>query len=148
LELVGDPSSATYRFEAQEVKQKRYPGDWRAVVLFARPSLDPGLPVPYQDFEQSGRLYRLYLKPRQEQPGSLKLHILQWLVVPKPQLKRRVQQVMNRVQAEVEQALEQEQMINLVSTLLVYKFPERERRELEMAFGLREIRKNAGVSRS
>jgi len=123
------------------LKQKRYSGDWRAVVLFARPSLDPGVPVPYQDFEQSGRLYRLYLKPRQEQPGSLRLNILQLLVVPQPQMKRRVQHVVSRIRAEVHPALEQEQILELVSTLLVYKFPNRDRRELEMTFGLRELQK-------
>ncbi len=56
-------------------------------------------------------------------------------------MKRRVQQVVAQVQAEVDQALEQEQMLDLVSTLLVYKFPHRDRRELEMTFGLKEIRK-------
>jgi len=97
------------------LKQKRYQGDWQAVVLFARPSLDPGVPVPYQDFEDSGRLHRLYLKPNQNQPGSLRLNILQLLVVPRPQMKRRVQAVVHRVQAEVDRALEQEQMLNLVA---------------------------------
>jgi len=122
-------------------KQKHYDGDWRAVVLFARPSLDPGVPIPYQDFQENGRLYRLYLKPNQDRPGSLRLNVLQLLAVPKNQLKRRVQQVVNRVQAEVDQALEQAQILDLVTTLLVYKFPNQERRALEMAFGLKELSK-------
>jgi len=123
------------------LKQKKYAGPWRAVVLFARSSLDPGVPLSYQDFDYSGRLCRLYLKPLQNQTGTLRLNILQLLVVPKPQMKRRVQQIVAQVEAEVAEAQEQEQMIDLVTTLLVYKYPDRDRRELEMAFGLKELSK-------
>ncbi|WP_287131117.1 Rpn family recombination-promoting nuclease/putative transposase [Candidatus Cyanaurora vandensis] len=186
LELWGEPTNTTYRFEAQEVKQaafrfdglllpeqpdqplyflecqfqrdeqfyhrffaeiavylrqQPYPGDCRAVVLFVEPSVDPGVPLFYQSFEQTGRLYRLYLKSMQERPGSLPLNILQLLVVPESEMQQRMAQVVERVQTEVAAALEQEQLLNLVGTLLVYKFPNRERRELEMAFGFTELSK-------
>lgn len=122
-------------------KQKHYDGDWRAIVLFARPSLDPGVAKTYQAFQDSGQIAQLYLKPNQDKPGSLRLNILQLLAVPKNQIKRRVQQVVHRIQAEVDQASDQAQILDLVITLLVYKFPNRERRELEMTFGLKELSK-------
>lgn len=35
--------------------------DWRAILIFIKRSLDPGLPKQYQDFANSPRFGRIYL---------------------------------------------------------------------------------------
>ncbi len=121
--------------------KKKYLGRWRAVVLFARESLDPGLTPEYQIFEDNGYLQRLYLQSIKDEPGSLKLNILQLVAVSKPQMRKRVKQVVNRVEVEVSEQIERDQILELLATLLMCKYPSQSRRELEMAFGLKEIRK-------
>ena len=44
--------------------------DWRAVAIFTKKTLDPGVPKHYSEFEISGRLQRIYLDQMPEDLGN------------------------------------------------------------------------------
>ena len=104
-------------------RRKKYRGDWCAVVLFARRSLDPGVPVGYRAFEVSGQVQRLYMQ-EQAQSGSLVMEVLQLLPCPRRRLRAQVAAVVERVEREIRVERQRRQIMEWVETIVVEKFPE------------------------
>jgi predicted transposase/invertase (TIGR01784 family) len=104
-------------------RREKYKGDWYAVVLFARRSLDPGVPGGYRAFEASGQLQRLYMQ-EQAQSGSLVMEVLQLLACPRRRMRAQVAAVVDRVERDVRAEQQRRQIMEWIETIVIEKFPE------------------------
>jgi predicted transposase YdaD len=103
-------------------------GPWRAVVVFPDRSYDVGDTTPYEALIRCGSLHRVYLKDLLDRPG----------LGPGARLARLV--VMDREPLIDEQtaAGQREPTLDLIETVLVYKFPELSRQEIQIMLHLPE----------
>ena len=115
--------------------------DWRAVVIFTKRRLDPGLPLQYQDFANNLRLQRIYLDELtvDVSNSSLELGVLQLIGVKPETAPQQARNLIARI-TEVTDAARQRQILELVETVLIYKFPELSRQEIEQMLGLNELK--------
>ncbi len=120
-------------------RRENYLGDWQAVVLFARRSLDPGVPIAYRAFEQSRQIQRFYLKEQAEQ-GSVALGVLNLVGTSKRSIKTKVQALLPRITTEGLDVDRQRQIMEIMETVVVAKFPQMSRQELEAMLGLESLR--------
>jgi predicted transposase/invertase (TIGR01784 family) len=115
--------------------------DWQAVVIYPRRSLDMGVPAHYRELFASGRIKRLYLDELAEsEQQTVGVGVAQ-LVVEKPgEVTAAAKQLLARAQSEVVDPAVRKGLIDLIETIMVYKFPARSREEIATMLGLGELK--------
>ena len=116
--------------------------DWRAVLIFTERRLDPGIPVQYQDFANSPRFVRIYLDELAQQAvgGSLELGVLQLIGVKQEAAFERARLLFERAKQELKDTKQAGKILELVETVIIYKFPNLSRQEIEQMLGLSELK--------
>ncbi|NET54717.1 MAG: Rpn family recombination-promoting nuclease/putative transposase [Symploca sp. SIO2E6] len=109
---------------------------WKAVVFWAKRSLDPGVPQCYKGEVQTGNLKTFYLEDIPDTKDSIGLGLVRLVIEPKRNVQNRIRQLERCARALP--IAQQRNMIELIEQALVYKFPDRPWRELEAMFGLTE----------
>jgi predicted transposase/invertase (TIGR01784 family) len=116
--------------------------NWRAVLLFSQQSLDPGLSIHFQDFDPNFRLRRIYLDqlPTETTNQSLELGILQLIGCQTQTTPQRARELIQRSHQEMTTAADQQRIVELILTILVYKFPTLSREDIQYMLGLDELK--------
>ena len=95
--------------------------DWRAVVIFTKKSLDPGIPRHYEEFANNPRLQRIYLDEltQDEAESSLELGVLQLIGTKQEVAPEQARKLVARTREELTDAARQRQILELVETVLI-----------------------------
>ncbi|WP_353929561.1 Rpn family recombination-promoting nuclease/putative transposase [Okeanomitos corallinicola TIOX110] len=111
---------------------------WQAVVLWAKRSLDPGIPFAYQTSLQNGQIHVIYLDELTDTSSSIGLGIIKLVVSPEDEAVETARSLISLVQQA--DADKSRYLLELVERMLIYKFSTYTRQELEAMFGLTEWR--------
>jgi predicted transposase/invertase (TIGR01784 family) len=113
--------------------------DWQAVALFGKRSLDVGELTAYQqELIDSGRIKRIYLD---ELPsGSIGMGLIELIVSQEAQAQKLVKTLLERTKTEVENDSEKQGIIELLETVLLSKFSQLSRQEIEAMFLVSDIK--------
>jgi predicted transposase/invertase (TIGR01784 family) len=111
---------------------------WQAVVLWAKCSLDPGIPFAYQTSLATGQIHVVYLDELTDTSSSIGLGIIKLVVAPEDEAVQTARSLINLVQQA--DADNSRYLLELVERMLVYKFSTYSRQELAAMFGLTEWR--------
>jgi len=116
--------------------------DWRAVLIFTQRRFDPDLPNHYLDFDNGIRLQRIYLDelPAEVATQSLELGILYLVGIQAEAAPDQARQLIIRAQQELSDSSNRRQIIELIQTVLIYKFPNLTTQEIEAMLGLSELK--------
>ncbi|MCG9891442.1 MAG: Rpn family recombination-promoting nuclease/putative transposase [Thermosynechococcaceae cyanobacterium MS004] len=122
---------------------QQYPdtADWKAVVLFSKRSVEPEQTQLFRTLLESTQVQRVYLEDLQnESTESLGLGLLQ-LIDAKPETAGvKALALVEKVRGQVREDADRERIIELIETVMVYKFPLLSREEIEQMFGLSELK--------
>ncbi|MEO1376080.1 MAG: Rpn family recombination-promoting nuclease/putative transposase [Cyanobacteria bacterium J06635_10] len=120
------------------LNQYRPDKSWKAVVLWAKRSLDSGVPTAYQTLLLHGQIQVIYLDELTDTSSSIGLGIIGLVVAPENEAVEVARNLIGQVQqADVSN---RRQLLELVERMLIYKFSNKSRQELEAMFGLTEWR--------
>ena len=123
------------------LKQYKPQQDWRGVAVFERRSRDPGERVQFREFFASQRLQRVYLDVLVQTEGlSLELGLVKLVVENQQKAVELTPRLMQQVRQEIEDATFRENILELVETILVYKFATLSREEIEAMFSLSDLK--------
>ncbi|HAN45141.1 MAG TPA: hypothetical protein DCQ32_01150 [Cyanobacteria bacterium UBA8156] len=112
--------------------------DWRLVVWVARPSLLPSLPAKYRLLSPNLTIIALnQLANVSEKP--IGVNLIDLIVCPAQQAPAKVVELRTRLQSVMESNL-QGLLVDLMETVLVYKFAHLSRKEIAAMFGLSELK--------
>ncbi|KAM3096143.1 DUF2887 domain-containing protein [Phormidesmis sp. 146-12] len=116
--------------------------DWRGVVIFTEKRFDPGLPRHYAEYENSPRLQRIYLNklPMDVGDRSLGLGLLQLIGTPQKQAPAKGRALIERTRQELTDVTIQQNFIELVETIFVYKFPKLNSQEIGKMLRLSDLK--------
>ena len=113
--------------------------DWQGVALFAKRSLDVEELTAYQEeLINSGRIKRIYLD--ELPPGSIGMGLIELIVSQEAQAPELVKTLMARTKTEVENDREKQGIIELLETVLLSKFSQLSRQEIEAMFLVSDIK--------
>jgi predicted transposase/invertase (TIGR01784 family) len=113
--------------------------DWQGVALFAKRSLDVGELTAYQqELINSGRIKRIYLD--ELPPGSIGMGLIELIVSKEVQAPELVKTLLDRTKTEVENDREKQGIIELLETVLLSKFSQLSRQEIEAMFLVSDIK--------
>ncbi len=100
-------------------------------MVWAKRSLDPGVPIHYQEFVDSKKIVRIYLDELDEMgTGSIQLDIVKLVVESEAKARKQAKPLMERAISEVEDESLKRDVIELIEKVLVYKFTSKSREEL------------------
>jgi predicted transposase/invertase (TIGR01784 family) len=115
---------------------------WRAIVIYPTRSLDSNNIYHYEEYFQSQRVRRIYLDELGD-AASLPVGIatIKLVIENEDVAITTARELIERTEQGVNTGLPQKQLLELIETILVYKFPTMSRKEIEDMFGLSDLQK-------
>ncbi len=120
------------------LNQYRPQQTWQTVVLWAKRSIDPGIPLVYQTSLNTNQIHVVYLDELTDSSSSIGLGIIRMVVASENDAVQEARTLINQVQQA--DATNRRNLLELVERMLIYKFSDKNRQELEAMFGLTEWR--------
>lgn len=111
--------------------------DWYCVVIFPSRSLEPSDTRTHRIFLNSDQVQRIYLDelgtPNQQPIG---INLMQLTIASEKEMALQARLLIERVQLESTDALPKNEIIDIITTIAVYKFSSLSREEVEAMLGL------------
>ncbi|MBD2196647.1 MULTISPECIES: Rpn family recombination-promoting nuclease/putative transposase [Calothrix] len=122
------------------LRQNKPQNDWNAVVLYPNRNVDTGDIKHYREFFDSQRVRRIYLDELGDN-ATLPIGIatVKLVIEDKDIAINQARELIARTRQETNSQLQQ-QLLQLIETILVYKFPNMSREEIEAMFSLSELK--------
>jgi len=117
--------------------------DWRAVVVYERRSFAPEdeETTPYRGEINSGKLLRIYLDEIDSAGGlSQGISLIKLIVEKEKNAPDRAKALIEQVRSESTDAQQIQKMVNLILTIISYKFTESSLEELQAMLGLEDAK--------
>ena len=122
------------------LKQTRLKNNWRGVVIYPNRRVERENIERYRELLQETRVQRIYLEELAESPpDSLGLATLELVSLPEAQVINQGRELIARVR-ETGVENRQQELLELIETILIYKLPRITRKEIEAMFSLSELR--------
>lgn len=137
-------SSFYYRFFSEimlYLRQYEPVNNWQAVVIYPSRKIEsPEMPA-YKDFLALPKVKRIYLNELEvTAERSLGLRMLKLVVESNRKTPKQARNLIAQVQQEVGDFLVRREIMELIETIVVYKFPQKSRQELEQMLGLGDLK--------
>jgi predicted transposase/invertase (TIGR01784 family) len=114
--------------------------DWQAVVLFPNRKLEPEQRHLHRVQLNSDQVHRVYLNELKASE-ALGVGLVQLILARRTKTMAQVQALLSRRDVQGQTNPKITEIIKLIETIIVYKFPQLSREEIEGMFGLSELRK-------
>ncbi|MBE9236088.1 Rpn family recombination-promoting nuclease/putative transposase [Anabaena aphanizomenioides LEGE 00250] len=122
------------------VRQNKPNCGWRGVVIYPSRAIDEGNIQDYEEFFLSERVRVIYLDEIEE-TTSLPIGIatIKLIITNEEKAITQARELINRTKQEVKSQPKQ-QILDIIETILIYKFPRMNREEIESMFGLSDLK--------
>ena len=123
------------------LRQNQPENDWFAVVIYPTSSIETAKTKHYRESFASGRVTRIYLDELGE-TASLPIGIatIKLVVENEDKAIQEARELITRTRQEVDSVRRQQQLLQLIETILVYKFPSMDIEEIQEMFGLSDLK--------
>ncbi|MEA5579720.1 Rpn family recombination-promoting nuclease/putative transposase [Nodularia harveyana UHCC-0300] len=122
------------------LRQNQPQNDWSAVVLYPTRSIDISSIKHYQEFFTSERVRRIYLDELGESTSlPIGIATIKLIIANEDQAIAQGKELIRRTKQEIN-SQRQQQLLQLIETILVYKLPQMSREDIEAMFGLSELK--------
>jgi predicted transposase/invertase (TIGR01784 family) len=116
--------------------------DWRGVVIYPTRSVESKDTFRYQELLQFPRVQRIYLDELEVTVSSVGIETIKLVVEPEETAVTKAKVLIEQVREEMRNGIEQRDMIQLIETIILYKFTKKSRKEIEAMLGLGDIRQS------
>ncbi len=122
------------------LNQSRPEQDWKAIAIFARRSYEPEPRSHVQEMLNCQRILRVYLEDLVDrETDSFAINIIQLILSTESQAVTMARRLGDKIEQENDPEI-QEQVLELIETVLVYKFPKLNRQEIEAMFTYSDLK--------
>lgn len=121
--------------------QVEKPVKWFAVVIYPNRNLEPSWREPYLTLLNSSQVTRIYLSELTELFNeSLGIATLKLIIESPKTAAVKAKELINKTIQVLTEPLGQKNLIELIETIIVYKFPDKTRKEIETMLGLGDLK--------
>jgi predicted transposase/invertase (TIGR01784 family) len=123
------------------LKQYRPPHPWQIVVIYPHRRVEREQSLHFGEILNLSSVRRIYLDelPYGDNP-SLGIGVIKLVVESETAAVRTAQTLIERTREEITDQSSQRQLINLIESIIIYKFPQKSREEIEAMFGLSDLK--------
>ncbi|TRU67762.1 MAG: Rpn family recombination-promoting nuclease/putative transposase [Microcystis viridis Mv_BB_P_19951000_S69] len=115
--------------------------DWRGVIVYPNPQVETNQVQRYRELLNCERVRRIYLNELENIPQtSIGLATVQLITLSKAKVLDSTRKLIQRVREELTPDQKPQELLQLIETILVYKLPLLNRREIETMFSLDELK--------
>lgn len=115
--------------------------NWRGVVVYPSRNIDVGETQRYIELLTSGRVTRIYLDELDSTPSpSIAIGTVKLVVEPESSAVTKAKELINLAKQQIASEITQREFLELIETIIVYKFPQKSREEIEQMFGFSELK--------
>ncbi|WP_318780848.1 Rpn family recombination-promoting nuclease/putative transposase [Dendronalium phyllosphericum] len=145
VEVQFQPDTEIYSRLFSEIflylRQNQSKNSWRGVIIYPTRSLDTADSSNYRELLTSDRVSRIYLDELGE-TALLPVGIatIKLVIEDEDTAIKTASELIDRTQQEINNELQRRQLLELIETILVYKFPTMNRKEIENMFGLSDLK--------
>jgi predicted transposase/invertase (TIGR01784 family) len=123
------------------LRQKTPRQDWRGVIIWGRRAHDPGVPNHWIEFIQSQRVQIIYLDELPQNEFDMNTQIFSLLIANQRQSLPKAQAILTQLHPPLVTGDFQRELIGLIETILVYKFPKKTKPEIMAMIGTNDLKK-------
>jgi predicted transposase/invertase (TIGR01784 family) len=113
--------------------------NWQGVIIYPHREIENSPKSRYQEFFESGRVNCYYLNQLDE-GDSLGVKVLQLIVESEPNALAQGKELIQQVRQQLQESLKRQDILELIETILIYKLPKLNRKEIEAMFSLSDLR--------
>jgi predicted transposase/invertase (TIGR01784 family) len=123
------------------LRQNKPENDWFAFVIYPSRNIDTASTIHYRESFACGRITIIYLDELGE-VASLPIGIatIKLIIENQNRAIESARELINRTNQEVGTGQQQQQLLQIIETILVYKFPTMKIEEIQEMFGLSELK--------
>ena len=123
------------------IRQNNPKNHWNAVVIYPTRNIDTKDIQHYQEFFTSQGVRVIYLDEL-EDIASLPIGVatIKLIIAKKDSSIIQARELITRTKQEIDSEVQQQQVLQIIETILIYKFPRMNREEIEAMFGLSELK--------
>ncbi|WP_149986559.1 Rpn family recombination-promoting nuclease/putative transposase, partial [Microcystis aeruginosa] len=123
------------------LKQYQPPHPWQIVVIYPHRGVEREQSLHFGEILNLSSVRRIYLDelPQRSHP-SLGIGVIKLVVESETAAVRTAQTLIERTREEITDQSSQRQLINLIESIIIYKFPQKSREEIEAMFGLSDLK--------
>lgn len=145
VEVQFQPDSEFYSRFFTEIflylRQNKPQHDWRAVVLYPSQSVDTADIRHYREFFTSQRVSQVYLDELGEvAEQSIGIGTVKLVTSPEARAVEQARSLIDKVRQEIADELVKREYLQLIETIIFYKFPNMSREEIQAMFGLSDLK--------
>ena len=123
------------------LRQNPQTADWQAVVLFSSRNTEPKETKLFNVLLGSKQVKRIYLQDLQQSTSdSVGINLVRLVVASSKQAIAQAKTLLTQTKRANSTDLSTEAIIEMVETIIVYKFPKLSRKEIEQMLGLSELK--------
>ncbi|REJ39783.1 MAG: Rpn family recombination-promoting nuclease/putative transposase [Microcystis flos-aquae TF09] len=123
------------------LKQYQPPHPWQIVVIYPHRRVEREQSLHFGEILNLASVRRIYLDelPYGDNP-SLGIGVIKLVVESETAAVRTAQTLIERTREEITDQSSQRQLIDLIESIIIYKFPQKSREEIEAMFGLSDLK--------
>ncbi len=122
------------------LNQYRPEQEWKAIAIFGKRSYEPELRSHVEEMISCQRIQRVYLEDLiGRETKSFGIGIIQLILASESQAVAIAKQLGEKLEREIDPDI-QEQVVEFIETVLVYKFPKLDRQEIEAMFTYSDLK--------
>jgi predicted transposase/invertase (TIGR01784 family) len=123
------------------LRQNQPENNWLAVVIYPSRNIDTASTTHYSESFVSGRVTRIYLDELGEN-ASLPIGIatIKLVIENEDRAIQKAKELITRTSQEIDSVQKQQQLLQIIETILVYKFPSMDIQEIQEMFGLSDLK--------
>ena len=123
------------------LKQNPEIKDWQAVAIYPNRSIETTDIEPYRVLLDSAQVQQIYLDELGERQGkSMGIGLVRLVLEPEVTAVGLAKQLLAQSQLSIPVGLSRNAIIELIETIVVYKFPQLSRQEVELMLGLSDLK--------
>lgn len=117
------------------------PNNWRGVVVYPNRSIDVGETQRYIELLTSGRVRCIYLDELDSATeSSLGISTVKLVIEPESGAATKARELINLARQQITDEITQREFLELIETIIIYKFPQKTREKIERMLGLSELK--------
>ncbi len=121
------------------LKQYKPTHQWRVVVIYPTRRIEREQPLHFR--ELFTRVTRIYLNELGEDASdSLGINVVKLVIENEKTAPEQAKRLIEQAQVQITDETTQQNLIDLIETIIVYKLPQKSREEIEAMFGLSELK--------
>ena len=113
--------------------------NWQGVIIYPNPNVESSNISRYHELMESNRVNCFYLN-QLTTIESVGINILKLIVKPENQAIEQGKQLIQQVRQQFKETLQQQDILELIETILIYKLPKMNYQEIEAMFSLSDLR--------